>query len=81
MARLCDRSFAALFPFIAARRDRGDRAPGREPRAYPDRARLLSAEREALIAERARAVRQHRAVSLIDARLQVVTTELLRGGR
>ncbi|WP_140418531.1 hypothetical protein [Haematobacter massiliensis] len=38
----------------------------------------LVSERESLIEARKKAVRQHRAVSLIDARLREITTELLR---
>lgn len=40
--------------------------------------RQLASERESLIEARKKAVRQHRAVSLIDARLREITTELLR---
>ena len=39
----------------------------------------LVSERENLIAARAKAVRQHRPVCSIDARLRAITTEMLRG--
>ena len=50
-----------------------------EPKPNSAWRQQLVSERESLIAARQKAVRQHRPVSSIDARLREVTNELLRG--
>ena len=54
-------------------------APNTAPTPKPACRQQLVSERESLILQRQKAVRQHRPVSSIDARLREVTNELLRG--
>lgn len=53
--------------------------PASSTERRPERGVMLLCKREILLADRREAVRKHKAVSSIDAELQAITSEILRG--